>query len=91
MSKRKSPAPRNPFVAAARERKAGRHGKTEKALRRAARMEMQAKGFVAQLAEQGAFTSEVVGSNPTGSTTLHNESGSRNGLFPLCSSPIVQR
>lgn len=41
MSKRKSMAPRNPFVAVAQFRKAGEHGKTEKALRRAARMEMQ--------------------------------------------------
>lgn len=39
--KRKSLAPRNPFVAAAKFRKAGKHDKTEKALRRAARMAMQ--------------------------------------------------
>ncbi len=39
--KRKSLAPRNPFVAAALMKKAGKHGKTEKALRRAARMETQ--------------------------------------------------
>ena len=41
MSKRKSMAPRNPFVAVARFKKAGVHGKTEKALRRAARIETQ--------------------------------------------------
>lgn len=39
--KRKSMAPRNPFVAAARFRKAGEHRKSKKALRRAARMAMQ--------------------------------------------------
>lgn len=39
--KRKSMAPRNPFVAVARFKKAGVHSKTEKALRRAARMEIQ--------------------------------------------------
>lgn len=47
MSKRKSLAPRNPFVAAALMKKAGKHGKTEKALRRAARMEMQ-RGSLAE-------------------------------------------
>src|ERR1019366_9452100 len=39
--KRKSMAPRNPFVAAAKFRKAGAHGKTGKASRRADKMELR--------------------------------------------------
>lgn len=38
--KRKRLAPRNPFVAAAKFRKAGAHGKSEKALRRVGKIEM---------------------------------------------------
>lgn len=49
MSKRKSMAPRNPFVAAARFKKAGAHGKTEKAMRRTQKIHLQ--GSVAQLAQ----------------------------------------
>lgn len=45
--KRKSLAPRNPFVAAAKFRKAGKHDKTEKALRRARKIHL--RGSVAQL------------------------------------------
>ena len=39
--KRKSTAPRNPYVAAARFKKAGAHRKTTKALRRADKMDIQ--------------------------------------------------
>ncbi len=75
--KRKSTTPRNPFVAAVRFRKAGKHGKTEKALRRAARMEIQQGGF-GRVARQQAFNLYQVSSNLTGPTKLHNESGSRS-------------
>lgn len=39
--KRKMSAPRNPFVAVARFKKAGAHGKSSKALRRAEKMELR--------------------------------------------------
>lgn len=42
--KRKSIKPRNPFVAAAKFKRAGAHGKTGKALRRAAKMETERDG-----------------------------------------------
>lgn len=41
MSKRKRMAPRNPYVAAAKFRKAGSHAKDKKALRREQKMEIQ--------------------------------------------------
>jgi hypothetical protein len=46
--KRKIPAQRNPFVAVAKFKKAGAHGKSKKALRRAEKKELQGKvGVVA--------------------------------------------
>lgn len=39
--KRKIPAQRNPFVAVAKFKKAGAHGKSKKALRRAEKMELR--------------------------------------------------
>lgn len=90
--KRKSMAPRNPFVAAAKFRKAGKHDKTEKALRRASRMEMQ-RNF-GRVARQQAFTLYEVSSILTGSTSRYGASSTTkadHGLFPLFSSSIVQR
>ena len=46
--KRKIPAPRNPFVAAAKFRKAGAHTKPHKALRRAEKIEIRGYGRVAR-------------------------------------------
>ena len=89
MSKRKSLAPRNPFVAAAKFRKAGRHDKTKKALRREARVEMQ-RTF-GRAARQQAFNLYDVSSILTGSTSRNSTTKADRGLFPLFSSPIVQR
>ena len=40
-----NPAPRNPLVAAAKFRKAGVHGKSEKALRREEKMKIGSMGY----------------------------------------------
>lgn len=58
-------APRNPFVASSLFRKAGTHDKPHKATRRADKMDLRR---VAQLAEQRAFTPEVLGSTPSAPT-----------------------
>lgn len=64
--KRKMAAPRNPFVAAAKFKKAGAHDKTEKALRRALRMELQREYGVK--AAQHPFKVPGLGSNPSAPT-----------------------
>lgn len=87
MMKRKRMAPRNPFVAAAKFRKAGKHDKAEKALRRAARMEVQ-RGF-GRVARQQAFNLYDVSSILTGPTSFTTKAD--HGLFSLCSSLVVQR
>ena len=58
-------APRNPLVATSLFRKAGTHNKPHKASRRAEKMDLRR---VAQLAEQRAFTPEVLGSTPSAPT-----------------------
>lgn len=81
--KRKMLAPRNPFVAAAKFKKAGAHGKTEKALRRAARMELQREYGVK--AAQHPFKVPGLGSSPSAPTS--NSTKAHCGVFPLgCSS-----
>ena len=64
--KRKMQAPRNPFVAAARFKKAGAHGKTVKAKRRAGRMEMRREYGV--MAAQHPFKVPGLGSTPSAPT-----------------------
>ena len=54
--KRKPMAPRNPFVAAAKFRNAGVHGKTEKALRRAAKQMLWGRSFEVK---QPAFNRQI--------------------------------
>lgn len=60
-SKRKSTAPRDPFVAVAKFLNAGTHRKPNKALRRQENMNTQ--GGVAQRPEQGTFNPEVASSS----------------------------
>lgn len=55
--KRKMSAPRNPFVAVAMFKKAGAHGKSSKALRRAEKMELQSGYGIA--AVQRAFNPQT--------------------------------
>lgn len=52
---RKMPAPRNPFVAAAKFKKAGAHATTEKAKRRAAKSEVQKEWGGSSRVEHPAF------------------------------------
>lgn len=59
--KRKLPAPRNTFAAAALFRKAGAHRKTKKVMRRAEKVYLQ--GSVAQVVEKWAFPPKVVRSS----------------------------
>lgn len=63
-TRKPSLAPRNPFVAAARFKPAGAHGKTEKALRRANKMELRTGSVSGQHSEllprQAQFESESV-------------------------------
>lgn len=66
MSRKPKLAPRNPLVAAGLFRKAGAHDKPHKAKRRKEKMDDRR---LAQLAEQRAFTSEVLGSTPRAPTT----------------------
>lgn len=54
---RKMMAPRNPFVAVAKLKKAGAHGKSKKALRRAEKMELQSGYGIA--AVQRAFNPQT--------------------------------
>ena len=54
--KRKPVLPRNPFVAAAKFKKAGAHGKSEKALRRAATVELRGRSFEVK---HPAFTRKI--------------------------------
>lgn len=65
--KRKSMAPRNPFVAVAKFMKGGAHGKTEKALRRASRMELLREYGVK--AAQHPFKVPGLGSSPSAPTS----------------------
>lgn len=65
--KRKSMALRNPFVAAARFKKAGAHGKTHQAMRRAERMELQREYGVT--AAQHPFKVPGLGSSPSAPTS----------------------
>lgn len=60
--KQKPTVPRNPWVVAAKFRKAGAHAKPEKALRRAAKMELLQECGV--IAAQQAFKRTNSGSNP---------------------------
>lgn len=86
--KRKIRAPRNPFVVAAKFKKAGAHGKAEKALRRATKMEFQREYGVK--AAQHPFKVPGLGSTPstpTSSTTKKH----RIGVFPLCCSSVAKR
>lgn len=81
MKHRKTVPARNPLVAPALFRKAGAHGKTEKALRRAAKMELQNRGCVVQLGEHPAFTRDVESSSLSAPT-----SNSSKKSYPLCAS-----
>ena len=54
---RKSPAPRNPFVAAAKFKKAGAHGKSNKARRRAEKVDLRSDHGIA--AVQRAFNPQT--------------------------------
>lgn len=64
MKRKQKLAPRNPFAALANFRKAGFHGKGGKALRRGANAKLE-REVVAQMAEQKAFTLQVVSSKLT--------------------------
>lgn len=66
---RKPSAPRNPFVAAAKFKKAGAHAKTNKALRR---LEKVNEGRLAHLVEHPAFNRMVPSSN-LGTPTTQSE------------------
>lgn len=87
MSKRKSMAPRNQFVAAAKFRKAGRHDKTKKALRRAARIEMQ-KGVLAEWRGSGLLIRTRWVRIPQTPPSCPTKAD--HGLFPLCSSLVAK-
>ncbi len=63
---RKRPAPRNPFVAAAKFKKAGAHGKSEKAMRRAVNVKTQREYGVA--VAQHPFKVPGLGSIPSAPT-----------------------
>lgn len=68
MKRKQLPAPRNPFVAPAKFRKAGPHQKSLKSLRRAAKMQLQREpGRV----DEGTWllTRRRTGSNPSVPTT----------------------
>lgn len=54
-------APRNPLAVLANLRKAGLHGKSQKALRRGSQAKLEREAL-AQMAEQGTFTPKVVSS-----------------------------
>lgn len=70
--KRKITAPRNPFVAAAKMKKAGAHGKSNKALRRAGKIEMQRR--VGVVAAHRTFNP---GQDEFESLTLHQHQAKR--------------
>lgn len=53
---RKIPAPRNPYVAAAKFRVAGVHVKSEKAMRRAEKVQLKGISGYSSKVEQSAFT-----------------------------------
>jgi hypothetical protein len=79
---RKPSAPRNPFVAAAKFKKAGAHTKPHKALRR---QEKVNEGRLAHLVEHPAFNRMVPSSNlgtPTTQSEFQN-SRFRNSLLQL--------
>ena len=67
MKRKPRSAPRNPFVMPARQRKAGAHGKSVKATRRAAKMELQREYGVA--IAQHPFKVPGLGSTPSAPTT----------------------
>jgi hypothetical protein len=69
--KRKLPAARNPYVAAAKFRKAGKHSKTVKAVRRAEKQKQQ--GALAEWSGICLLSRIRSGSNPTGSTKSTNK------------------
>lgn len=69
---RKRLAPRNPYVAAAKFRKAGAHEKSQGARRQ--ELKCQTNRRVAQLAEQETFNLKVAGSYPAASTRQQDES-----------------
>lgn len=66
--KRKAMAPRNPLVAAAKFRKAGAHGRAEKALRRAAKVAVQREYGV--MAAHHPFKVKGLGSSPSAPTSM---------------------
>ena len=70
--KRKRLAPRNPLVAVAKFKKAGAHGKSEKALRRAAKTELQREHGVK--AAQHPFKVPGLGSSPSAPTSMKSVS-----------------
>ena len=65
--KRKQVLPRNPFVAAAKFKKAGAHGKSEKALRREGKMHIHREYGVA--VAQHPFKVPGLGSTPSAPTS----------------------
>jgi hypothetical protein len=65
--KRKSSAPRNPFVSAAKFRKAGAHKKSNKALRRSDKVKYQ--GALAEWSGICLLSRTRMGSNPSGSAS----------------------
>lgn len=67
--KRKMTAPRNPFVAAAKFKKAGAHGKTTKALRRTEKMELE-RGSGRVATGTWLLTRQRTGSNPSVPTSI---------------------
>lgn len=68
--KRKPSAPRNPYVAVALFKKAGTHGKSEKAVRRAETVMLRR---VVQMEEHLAFTQDVESSNLSAPTSCANK------------------
>ena len=78
MKNRKTIAPRNPYVAAAKFRKSGLHGKSAKAIRLGDKIEVRR---VAHLAEHLAFNQGVESSRLSTSTRLPQQA---SGLNPVC-------
>lgn len=78
---RKRSAPRNPFVAAALFKKAGTHAKSNKALRRHAKV---LQGRLAHLVEHPAFNRMVPSSNLGTPTTRQSEFQSQGFRNAFC-------
>ncbi len=79
--KRKIPPQRNPFVAVAKFKKAGAHGKSKKAQRRAEKMELQGK--VGVVAAHRTFNPVRMSSNLSPSTSIKQSAFFECGLLDV--------